>query len=288
MRSPENEIRAARTLVRREVLRQVLAPDRVVISRLVLYYLTKRLDFQRPWMSAKNALYRLANEERIVSEDIDGTKWYRLPRVSRAKLDAALETKPPLYDAWTHALQASGSHAEDLWRQAFRDEGWVVPIGNPRLLCPLPDDPEGAHSSEHELDVWATYPARGYTVACEVKNRANEGWIDPDVVSEARRNRSMASIRHHFRSMAAIGLTPMLAAPFVDPSFYAFQATYQGVHARYLYHVFAPEYAATAERVKAEFRIGHVWASEGPPPNFRKFVRRLPPLLDRLHEKQDS
>jgi hypothetical protein len=52
-----------------------------------------------------------------------------------------------------------------------------------------------------------------------VKNGPGEGWIGPDVVRDWKLSTAQRRIRHHFTAMAAGGLTPMLAAPFVDPSF---------------------------------------------------------------------
>jgi hypothetical protein len=47
-------------------------------------------------------------------------------------------------------------------------------------------------------------------------------------------------VLHHFEAMDEMNLVPMLAAPFVDPSFYPFQARHGGVHARYLYTCSTP------------------------------------------------
>lgn len=82
--------------------------------------------------------------------------------------------------------------------------------------------------------------------------------------------------------MSTLGMTPMLAAPFVDPSFYPFQARHDGIHAKYLWNVFHPSDAAVAQTVKEVFRIGHVWAKEEAPDNFERFVARLPDMIDKI------
>lgn len=50
----------------------MLAPSRVLMTRLMLYYVD-RYGFTRPWISAKNALAELAQAGDVVPEDIDGT-----------------------------------------------------------------------------------------------------------------------------------------------------------------------------------------------------------------------
>jgi hypothetical protein len=256
----------------------------VIAARAMLYYVPRYKGFSRPWVSVKNAIASLADDGAIVPEDVAGTRWYHLPRVKAKKLADVREAKIAVYRAWDAALGRAGTHAEVLWRLAFRQADWVVPI-KPTLV-PCPDPAGSSHASEHEIDVFATLPGR-YSVACEVKNGPGEGWLGPDIIRDVKLTDAQKNIRHHFRSMAALGLTPMLAAPFVDPSFYPFQAQHNGVHARYLYHVFHPTDAATASLVREVFRIGHVWSEPEPPPNFHAFVQRLPGVLNRLQDADD-
>jgi hypothetical protein len=275
----EQQLQAAKSLVRREVLRQVIAPLRVIATRMVLYYVPRTKGFTRPWVSVRNAVPSLSKAGAIVSEQIDGVPWYHLPRVKRDKLDEARDRKVPIYAAWTGCLGRGGAQAEELWRLAFRGAGWIVPLKATLIPCP---NPKGAsHAEDHEIDVFASLPGR-YTVACEVKNGPAEGWIDPDVVQDLRLTGAQLNVRHHFEAMNSLGMTPMLAAPFVDPSFYPFQARHGGVHAKYLYHVFHPSDAAVAQAVKDVFRIGHIWASDEPPANFGAFIARLPNVIDKI------
>jgi hypothetical protein len=58
--------------------------------------------------------------------------------------------------------------------------------------------------------------------------------------------------------MDQMSLVPRLAAPFVDPSFYRFEARHGGVHARYLYHVFAPRGRRGNGDREGDVHIGHV------------------------------
>jgi hypothetical protein len=273
------QVQAAKTLIRREVLRQVIAPTRVLASRMMLYYVD-RAGFTRPWISVKNAIAELAEAGTIVAEDIDGTHWYRLPRVQEEKLDKARERNVPVFRAWTGALPPGAGHAEHLWRKAFALEGWVVADRPMIVECPSPDDGDAAHAEKHEIDVYATLPLEGHIIACEVRNGPGEGWVGPDVVRDWKLTRAQRNIRHHFSAMAQLGLTPMLAAPYVDPSFYYFQYQFEGVHARYLYHVFDPKDAEVAQSIRETFRIGHVWAESDPPNAFRAFVRRLPSIIE--------
>jgi hypothetical protein len=235
--------------------------------------------FTRPWVSVRNAVASLSNTGGIVPEEIDGIVWYHLPRVKRAKLDEARDRNVPVYTAWADCLGRAGAHAEELWRVAFRNAGWVVPVK--ATLVPCPEPTNATHTADHEIDVLATLPAQ-YAVACEVKNGPGEGWVGPDVVRDYKLTRAQKNVRHHFEAMASLHMTPMLAAPFVDPSFYPFQARHDGVHAKYLYHVFHPSDADTAQAVKDAFRIGHVWSSENPPANFGGFVDRLPGVIDKI------
>jgi hypothetical protein len=110
-------------------------------------------------------------------------------------------------------------------------------------------------------------------------NAPGEGWIGPDVVRDWKLTRAQRGIRHHFSAMHSLGLTPMLAAPYIDPSFYHFQTQFDGVHARYLYQVFDPHDAGIAQSIKEVFRIGHVWAEHDPPNALVQFVRRLPQII---------
>lgn len=285
MATVDQQLQAAKPLVRREVLRQVLAPARVLIPRLLLYYLPRYRDFTRPLMSVQNALTALEESGKIRVERHADAKWYRLPNVKPDRLEEAREVKVPLYEQWDRAHQRGGAQAEEVWRAAFRAEGWTVPTKAVHFPCPNPDDPDAAHRKSHEVDVYARHPESGVSVACEVKNGLGEGWLDPSIVADWKLNRQEKTVRHHFASMPALGMVPMLAAPLVDPSFYAFQSKYGGVHARYLYHVFDPSDADLAAAVKEHFRLGHVWAEPDPPDNLRKFVRRLPALLDRIQQR---
>jgi len=73
-----------------------------------------------------------------------------------------------------------------------------------------------------------------------VKNGPGEGWVDPELPSGGKLSRQQQMVLHHFEAMDEMNLVPMLAAPFVDPSFYPFQARHGGVHARYLYTCSTP------------------------------------------------
>lgn len=276
--SAEQQLQAAKSLVRREVLRQVIAPLRVISARMMLYYVARR-GFTRPWVSVRNAVASLAETGALVPEEIDGVLWYHLPRVKRDKLNEARGRKVPVYDAWDECLGRGGAHAEELWRIAFRQAGWVVPVKATLVRCP--DPAIATHAEDHEIDVFPSLPRR-YAVACKVKNGPGEGWVGPDVVRDFKLTKAQLNIQHHFEAMGSINLTPMLAAPFVDPSFYPFQARHDGVHAKYLYHVFNPADAGVAQSVKETFKIGHVWAQDEPPGNFERFVVRLPDLIDKI------
>jgi hypothetical protein len=247
----------------------------------MLYYIPHYKDFDRPWISVRNAINELSERGAIVAEKVGGAEWYHLPRVKPEKLQLARETKPPIYNAWSEALNRGGGHAEVLWRAAFEAEGWVVPDKAVRVRCP--DSSQALHTERHEIDVSATLGG-SYAVACEVKNGPGEGWVDPELPSEGKLSRQQQMVLHHFQAMDEMDLVPMLAAPYVDPSFYPFQARYGGIHARYLYHVFDPRNAEVAAAVKETFHIGHVWAEPSPPQNFQAFVRRLPEMIDRTRE----
>jgi hypothetical protein len=214
--SPAEQLQAAKTLVRREVLRQVYAPLRVISVRLMLYYIPQYKGFDRPWVSVRNAVAELRNSGAIVPEKVGDENWYHLPRAKPEKLQLARETKPPVYNAWSTALRRGG-HAEVLWRAAFEAEGWVVPDKAVKVLCP--DPPPTLHTERHEIDVFAILPGL-YTVACEVKNGPSEGWVDPELPSEVKLTKQQHMVLHHFEAMDEMGFVPMLAAPFVDPSFY--------------------------------------------------------------------
>ena len=281
MASPAEQLQAAKTLVRREVLRQVYVPLRVIAARLMLYYIPHYKGFDRPWISVRNAVAALRDSGAIMPEKVGDENWYHLPRTKPEKLQLARETQPPVYNAWSNVLPRGGGHAEVLWRLAFEAEGWVVPDKAVQVRCP--HSSRALHAERHEIDVYATL-GRSYTVACEVKNGAAEGWVDPELPSEVKLTKQQHMVLHHFEAMNELGLVPMLAAPFVDPSFYRFQARHGGVHARYLYHVFDPRDAKVAAAVKETFRIGHVWAEPSPPQNFRLFVRRLPQMIEKTRE----
>jgi hypothetical protein len=135
--SPADRLQAAKTLVRREVLRQVYAPRRVLAARLMLYYIPHYKEFDRPWISVRNAINELSGRGAIVAEKVGRAEWYHLPRVKPEKLQWARETKPPVYNAWSDALnRGGGRQAEMLWRAAFEAEGWVVPNKGVQVRCP--------------------------------------------------------------------------------------------------------------------------------------------------------
>jgi hypothetical protein len=258
----------------------------------MLYYIPHYRGFDRPWISVRNAVHGLSESGAIVAEKVGGAEWYHLPRVRPEKLQVARETKPPVYNAWSGALSRGGGQAEVLWRAAFEAEGWAVP--DKAVLVACPDSSRALHIKRHEIDVFATLGG-SYTVACEVKNGPGEGWVDPELPSEGKLSKQQQMVLHHFEAMDEIDFVPMLAAPYVDPSFYSFQARHGGVHARYLYHVFDPRDAGVAAAVKKTFHIGHVWAEPSPPQNFQAFVRRLPKMIEstrdvrrRLEEAEDE
>jgi hypothetical protein len=74
--------------------------------------------------------------------------------VKPEKLQLARETKPPVYNAWSEALNRGGGQAEVHWRAAFEAEGWVVPNKGVQVLCPDPS--RALHTKRHEIDVFAT------------------------------------------------------------------------------------------------------------------------------------
>lgn len=266
-------------ILRREILNQVFAPRRVLLTRLVLYYLPRIRELTRPWASANYALSRLRNQGRIVPELVNGTNWYHLPNVASTKLEDARRNKVPVHDSWLRAQGRGGKHAEALWRKAFADAKWLVDLTSRRIVCPIRDDPDAPHTDDHEIDVYADKLPERLIIGAEVKHGFSEGWIDPDVVIDWKLTESMRALRHHFKAMTAVNVRPILLAPFVDPSFYVFQNKHRGLHARYLYSIFHPADARLAESVREHFKIGHVWAKAEPPANFHAFVARVPSLL---------
>jgi hypothetical protein len=123
----EQQLQAAKSLVRREVLRQVIAPLRVLATRMVLYYVPRTKGFTRPWISVRNGVASLRESNAIVGEEIDNVLWYHLPRVKRDKLDEARQRNVPVYTAWIKSLGRGGAHAEELWRAAFRSDAACRP-----------------------------------------------------------------------------------------------------------------------------------------------------------------
>ena len=99
MASPAEQLQAAKTLVRREVLRQVYVPLRVIAARLMLYYIPHYKGFDRPWISVRNAVAALRDSGAIMPEKVGDENWYHLPRTKPEKLQLARETQPPVYNA---------------------------------------------------------------------------------------------------------------------------------------------------------------------------------------------
>ena len=121
---------------------------------------------------------------------------------------------------------------------------------------------------------WRLAEGVSYIVACEVQNGPGEGWVDPQLPSEEKLTKQQHMVLHRFEAMVQMSLAPMLAAPFVDPSFYRFQARDGGAHARYLYHVRPPGRRGSSDR---EGDISHrPPVGEALAQNLGLFVRRLP------------
>jgi hypothetical protein len=85
------------------------------------------------------------------------------PRVKPEKLQLARKTKPPVYIAWSEALNRGGGHAEVHWRTAFEAEGWAVPDKPVQVLCPDPS--HALHTKRHEIDVYAILGGRMQSLA---------------------------------------------------------------------------------------------------------------------------
>ena len=144
-------------------------------------------------MSTHNAIASLEEDRSIIPVDVDDVTWYHVPRVQSARLESARESKIPVYRAWTSALQRAGVHAEYLWREAFSNSGWTVGARPIRIRCPVPNDPDADHSTEHEVDVLAMRPPQtarpkeSGAYLCRASDWSPTGFFPPGTPGRGRR-----------------------------------------------------------------------------------------------------
>jgi len=121
-------------------------------------------------------------------------------------------------------------------------------------------------------------------LAFECKNKLSDVFHSPDIFETP--NDDHAQIRSHFQFCLSAGLTPILAAPLIDTSFFGFIQPYRGLACRLLFQYLPPANADLCLQIKHWFKLGHVIpaASDDLPQNIQSWISKIPSMIASLDE----
>ena len=163
---------------------------------------------------------------------------------------------------WTELSQILGDHAENLFFQAFVEEGYVVEK-KPQFRDGL---------SIIEMDLFCVKD--DLKLGVEVKNISSDVFLDPTILKAP--NLIHRQIRRHFEYCFDHQIVPILVAPFVDKLFYRFINKRRGLVCQTLLQLFPPDQTTLREEIREAFRFGNIRATDELTDHIKGWIQKIP------------
>jgi len=180
------------------------------------------------------------------------------------------ERKKKVHDEWVDMSQKLGYFAEEIIREALRDEGYVTQ----QMTFQVSDDFFDDGSRHVQIDAYCLSPELNLGV--EVKNVTSDVYINPDIIKRPNDDYKQLIKRFHFCTTYKI--VPILVAPFIDGSFYVFNDMHKGLLCRTLNQWFSSDMDVLSDEISREFNFGNIEAISEAPDRVKRWISRIPKM----------
>jgi len=270
----EEEYKRMLGVVRLELERQIVAPDKVVKLRCWLYYKVIE-DITLRWIKLRTVIDQAIDSGEIRRH----RRWLTLAEFDEREVDKVYKEKKWIEEKWGSVAERTGHWFEKKMRDAFEEEGWTV--GDKSQVYRW-------KGKKVEIDVYCSSPVR---LGGEVKNESSDVYHAPTAIESSRRNEAHEKIIEKFEFCKENGITPILLASFIDKSFGGFAHNYRGLYIQTLFQFFPMQQQGLVNAIKEKdlregFRFGNVRTIERIPDHVRRLIRAIPDELKRLYSSK--
>jgi hypothetical protein len=178
-----------------------------------------------------------------------------------------------IYDEWNLKSQSLGIYAEELFRRAFADAGYLVRKELFEVIHGLEDPRMG----QVEIDAYCVKDA--LRLGVQVKNVTSEVFIDPNKIR--RPSEIYLKLIRQFDYCSRNGIVPILISPFIEGSFYCFDDQHGGLHCQTYLQLFNPENETLCRQIKEILRFGNVRVVEEVPSHITRWIDKIPDMYMR-------
>ena len=230
----------------------------------------KKGYIQQLWIRTYYAL-KQAISQGDLREHPNDPHWVYLPGTDTSTLTTAYQVKSFTYNLWKGQLisQKLGMHAMPVIRGILASKNFPQPENPPTLYLK-----SGQQVSKVTPDAFLLAPT---STAFEIKNGLSDVWPDPTTIT---RRTPKQQLLDHFEVCKQNHLRPGLIAVKVDPLFYDFANTYNGLVFELGFQIFPPYSPFDIYKNAIATDLGFkniVLASEDPP-----YPREFNPFLNWL------
>lgn len=269
---PELEYRRIAAIIRMELGKQIVAPIKVVKLRCWLYYKVIAKEISIRWFKFDSAIKEALKREEISSYH----HWLTLDEFDKNEVERVYVQKKEIEEEWGSRAAHAGYWFEDIARDAFREEGYVV--SDKCVLFKWDGE-------EIEIDVYCVGRVR---LGVEVKNKASDVFHAPTIIHPDFRNDDHNKILKVFEFCKEKGITPILLASFIDKSFRGFAYKYKGLYIQTLFQFFPRKHKDMIDKVNEKdfrkgFYFGNVRSIKSAPEHLRQRIRDIPSVLRRVY-----
>ncbi len=263
----------------------ICRPKPHIRSHLVFYYPNlsrppgKRGYIKQLWIRTNYALDQAVSKGDL-REHPNEPRWVYLPGTDTSTLTTAYQVKSFTYNLWKYGdfSKKIGDHAAKVIRGILASKNFPQPK-NPLVLSLK----SGQQVSEVHPDAFILAPT---STAFEIKNGLSDVWPDPTTI-KINRTKAQQQLLDHFEVCKQNHLRPGLIAVKVDPLFYDFANTYNGLVFELGFQIFPPYSPFDIYKNAIATDLGFkniVLASEDPPypPEFIPFLN----WLDKLKQSE--
>lgn len=263
----------------------ICLPFRIIRNHLVFYYpnLSRRPGkmghIEQLWIRTYYALKQAISQgdlREYPKEDPKDPLWVYLPGTDTSTLTTAYQVKSFTYNLWTAGPRNAqiGDHAAKVIRGILASKNFPQPENPPTFYLK-----SGQQVNKVTPDAFFLAPT---ATAFEIKDGLSDVWPDPTKI-KTRRTEDQQQILDHFEMCKQNHLRPGLIAVKVDPLFYDFANTYNGLVFELGFQIFPPYSPFDIYKNTIATDLGFkniVPASEDPPypPEFNPFLDWLDKL----------
>ena len=222
-----------------KVLSEHICLHKTMIRQHLVFYAsnlnrprTKKGYIEQLWIRTYYALEQAVSQGDL-REHPDNPHWVYLPGTDTSTLTTAYQVKSFTYNLWKDGDRSHemGMHAAKVIRGILASKNFPQPKNPPTLYLK-----SGQQVSEVTPDVFLLAPT---STAFEVKDGISDVWPDPTKI-KARRTLSQQQLLDHFEVCKQNHVRPGLIAVKVDPLFYDFANTYNGLVFELGFQIFPP------------------------------------------------